>query len=111
VWRGVTAAATVVSVFEYHQTQRPYLGFLLQVECVNFLKLTFLTTSESCAQTNILYKHTTRKKKVALFACNEVCGSSDSTPWLLSLSGGITGVALSFLMSYKTSVGVGQEET
>jgi hypothetical protein len=40
---------------------------------------------------------------VALFACSEVCGSSDSTPWLLSPRGGIMGVALSFLMSYDVS--------
>jgi hypothetical protein len=47
---------------------------------------------------------TTRKKNVALFACSEVCGSRVSLPWLLSASGGITGVALSFLMSCKVSV-------
>lgn len=45
--------------------------------------------------------HTTRKKNVALFACRDVCGSSASWPWLLSLSAGITGVLLSFLMSYR----------
>ena len=45
--------------------------------------------------------HTTRKKNVALFACKEICGSSASCPWLPSLCGGITGVALSFLISYK----------
>lgn len=45
--------------------------------------------------------HTTRKKKVALFACSEVCGSNASWPWLLSPSAGITGVLLSFLMSYR----------
>jgi hypothetical protein len=61
----------------------------------------------SAHEQNVLHSHTTRKKNVALFACSEVWGSIDSTPWLLSPSGGITGVALSFLMSYKISVGVG----
>lgn len=47
--------------------------------------------------------HTTRKKNVALFACRDVCGSNASCPWLLSPSAGITGVLLSFLMSYERS--------
>lgn len=45
--------------------------------------------------------HTTRKKNVALLACKDVCGSNVSWPWLLSPSAGITGVLLSFLMSYE----------
>lgn len=43
---------------------------------------------------------TTRKKKVALLACREVCGSKVSCPWC-SPWAGITGVVLSFLMSYE----------
>lgn len=42
---------------------------------------------------------TTRKKKVALLACREVCGSKVSCPWW-SPWAGMTGVVLSFLMSY-----------
>ena len=42
-----------------------------------------------------------RKKNVALFACKDVRGSNASCPWLLSPSAGMTGVLLSFLMSYK----------
>lgn len=88
-------------------TQHAYLSLFLQVKCIDLFKFTFLFCRVRCARAKLFMKPTTRKKKVALFACSEVCGSIASPPWLMSPSGGMTGVALSFLISYKTSA-VGQ---
>jgi hypothetical protein len=92
-----------VSNSRHVEVWQTYLGLLLQVECVDLFKFTFLIDQLRGLSHKAIMKHTTRKKNVALFACSEVCGSSDSTPWLLSPSGGIIGVALSFLISYKRS--------
>jgi len=78
---------------------RSYLCLFLQVEYVDLFKLSFLYVCELCSGDLHLASLTNRKKNVALFACNDACESSCSSPGPLILCACMMGVALSFLMS------------
>lgn len=59
---------------------RKYLSFFLQVEGVDLLQLSFLGGVSKAYRVCAMESLTTRKKKVALLACRDVCGSRTSDP-------------------------------